>query len=173
METADTALPISHAVLGGWKEYQDQLVVVVRALTADQLALRVAPHLRSAGEIAAHIAVGRSSWFSQILGEKQGDAELEVINAWDQESPGLHTGAELAEGLVVTWSLMENAISRWTHAELTESIILPWIGPAYPITRSWVVWHVLEHDLHHGGELTLTLGILDPNVPLPPLPPES
>jgi uncharacterized damage-inducible protein DinB len=22
-----------------------------------------------------------------------------------------------------------------------------------------VVWHVLEHDLHHGGELSLTLGL--------------
>jgi uncharacterized damage-inducible protein DinB len=68
---------------------------------------------------------------------------------------------------------VEDAISRWTPAELTESIILPWIGPAFPITRSWVIWHVLEHDLHHGGELTETLGLLDPHVPLPPLPPES
>jgi uncharacterized damage-inducible protein DinB len=22
-----------------------------------------------------------------------------------------------------------------------------------------VVWHVLEHDLHHGGEISLTLGM--------------
>jgi uncharacterized damage-inducible protein DinB len=22
-----------------------------------------------------------------------------------------------------------------------------------------VVWHVMEHDLHHGGELSLTLGM--------------
>jgi uncharacterized damage-inducible protein DinB len=27
------------------------------------------------------------------------------------------------------------------------------------LTRQWILWHVLEHDLRHGGELFLTLGI--------------
>jgi uncharacterized damage-inducible protein DinB len=27
------------------------------------------------------------------------------------------------------------------------------------VSRSWVIYHVMEHDLHHGGELSLTLGI--------------
>ena len=26
-------------------------------------------------------------------------------------------------------------------------------------SRAWMVWHVLEHDLHHGGEISLTLGM--------------
>jgi len=25
-------------------------------------------------------------------------------------------------------------------------------------TREWIVWHVLEHEIHHGGELSLALG---------------
>jgi uncharacterized damage-inducible protein DinB len=25
-------------------------------------------------------------------------------------------------------------------------------------TRQWVVWHLVEHDLHHGGEVSLILG---------------
>ncbi len=24
--------------------------------------------------------------------------------------------------------------------------------------RGWVVWHTLEHDLHHGGEISQILG---------------
>jgi hypothetical protein len=28
-----------------------------------------------------------------------------------------------------------------------------------PITRQWVIWHLIEHDLHHGGEISLTLGM--------------
>lgn len=27
------------------------------------------------------------------------------------------------------------------------------------VSRIWVVWHVLEHELHYGGELLLTLDI--------------
>ena len=25
------------------------------------------------------------------------------------------------------------------------------------ITRQWVIWHLMEHDLHHGGEISITL----------------
>lgn len=24
----------------------------------------------------------------------------------------------------------------------------------------WIIWHVLEHEIHHRGELSLALGIL-------------
>jgi uncharacterized damage-inducible protein DinB len=27
------------------------------------------------------------------------------------------------------------------------------------ITRQWVIWHLIEHDLHHGGEISLTMGM--------------
>jgi uncharacterized damage-inducible protein DinB len=172
MMTANTSSPIADAILQGWKVYQDQLVVVVRALSTEQLGLRVAPNLRSAGEIAAHLVVGRVSWFFEILKEKEGDEELAAIAQWDRSNQPARTVGELVHGLEVTWDLMQGAISRWAPAELVESIVLPWIGPKYPITRAWVTWHVLEHDLHHGGELTQTLGLSDPSVRLPPPPPD-
>ena len=34
-----------------------------------------------------------------------------------------------------------------------------WEGEIVQLSRAWVVWHVLEHDLHHGGEVSLTFGI--------------
>jgi hypothetical protein len=27
-------------------------------------------------------------------------------------------------------------------------------GWGYELSRQWVIWHVIEHDLHHGGELS-------------------
>ena len=29
----------------------------------------------------------------------------------------------------------------------------------YEVSRSWVIYHVMEHDLHHGGEVSLILGM--------------
>jgi len=26
------------------------------------------------------------------------------------------------------------------------------------VARGWIIWHVIEHDLHHGGELSYSLG---------------
>jgi hypothetical protein len=32
------------------------------------------------------------------------------------------------------------------------------VGSSRTHHRGWVVWHVLEHDLHHGGEISQILG---------------
>jgi uncharacterized damage-inducible protein DinB len=31
-------------------------------------------------------------------------------------------------------------------------------GKNYALMRQWIIWHVIAHDLHHGGELAFTLG---------------
>jgi uncharacterized damage-inducible protein DinB len=50
---------------------------------------------------------------------------------------------------------MAACLERWSPDEMSQ------IFPDEPVdvSRAWVVWHVLEHDLHHGGELSLTLGL--------------
>jgi hypothetical protein len=69
MSTTTTS-PLLRAIIQGWQEYQDQLVVIVQALTPDQLSIRVAPALRPVGEIIAHIIGGRASWLCEILKEE-------------------------------------------------------------------------------------------------------
>ena len=164
---------IADAVTRGWLDYADQLVVVVRPLTEEQLAQRIAPNLRSAGEIIGHIITGRAFWFQEVLKEQADNGELKKLAEWFLQPDVALTAEKLAHGLEVTAALMRDAMARWTPAQLAEQIVLPWIGPKYPITRACVVWHEIEHTLHHGGELTQTLGLSDPNVLLPPPPPEN
>ncbi|HLI09137.1 MAG TPA: hypothetical protein VKV40_21415 [Ktedonobacteraceae bacterium] len=40
------------------------------------------------------------------------------------------------------------------------------------ITRPFVLWHLIEHELHHGGGLAHTPGMEGMEVKLPPPPPE-
>lgn len=162
--------PLAKAIIQGWKEYQEQLVVVIRPLTTEQLATRIAPGLRPVGEIIAHIVAGRAFWFSRIL--KEGGQETAALEPWDDEGQPLRAAAEYVYGLEATWNMMESAIARWSDTELSESMVLPWIGPEYPITRSFVIWHVIEHDLHHGGEISHSLGTRGLEIKLPPPPPE-
>ena len=39
------------------------------------------------------------------------------------------------------------------------------MGRPYELSRQWVTWHVIEHDLHHGGELAVTLGLQNIAIP--------
>ena len=66
------------------------------------------------------------------------------------------TGAELAKGLRVTWEMIAGCLGHWTPDDLDE-VFTTHRGAQR--TRQWIVWHVIEHDLHHGGELFFTLGM--------------
>lgn len=66
-----------------WKEYQDHIKGALAPLTAEQLELRVAPHLRSIGENALHLIGCRAYWFTDFLGEDCGE-EMKVYAGWNE-----------------------------------------------------------------------------------------
>ncbi|HEX8994485.1 MAG TPA: DinB family protein [Ktedonobacterales bacterium] len=140
-----------------WKEYQDHIKSAIAPLTAEQLALRPAPHLRSIGENAAHIIGCRAGWFTHVLLED--DADVKAIASWDEPGAPTRTAAELAQGLDRTWELMAACLARWNSADMQQTFTDDWDGEEVHLSRAWIVWHVLEHDLHHGGELSITLGM--------------
>ena len=47
----------------------------------------------------------------------------------------------------------------WTPADLDYVFEKTSYGQMFHLTRQWIIWHVIEHDLHHGGEVSLTLGM--------------
>jgi uncharacterized damage-inducible protein DinB len=157
-----------------WQAYQDHLKDALAPLTAEQLALRAAPGLRSIGENALHIVGCRMFWFTEFLGEDGGE-EVKAYASWNEVALGapyanwnevalalgapVPTAAELAQGLDQTWHLMADRLARWSPAEMHRTFPDDGDGTPVELSRAWVVWHVLEHDLHHGGEVSLTLGM--------------
>jgi uncharacterized damage-inducible protein DinB len=140
-----------------WKRYQDHVKEAIAPLTVEQLALRAAPDLRSIGEIAAHIIGARIGWFTRFLGE--GDEEMKSMPRWDAPGQPARDAAELVHGLDLSWKLMADALARWNSEDMQKTFAQDWRGDHYELSRSWVIWHLLEHDLHHGGEISLTLGM--------------
>ena len=99
-----------------------------------------------------------------------------------------HPAAELVAGLEQTWQLIEQTLARLTpadlgqvfppldeaervrHAQLVEPALQPfaqmWVerarlgGEVRPaVSRQWIIWSVLQHDLHHGSEISTILGV--------------
>ena len=69
--------------------------------------------------------------------------------------------AELVSGLETTGRAIQETLQRWTSADLEYVFHGTRRGEEYSLTRQWVIWHVIEHDLHHGGELSFLLGMHD------------
>lgn len=145
-----------------WKAYQDHLIEALAPLTAEQLALCAAPGLRSIGQNAVHIVGCRMFWFTEFLGEDGGE-ELKPYAGWNEAAlrmdANIPTAAQLTQGLGHTWQLMANCLAHWSPADMRQTFADDGDGEPIEIPRAWVVWHVLEHDLHHSGEISLTLGM--------------
>jgi uncharacterized damage-inducible protein DinB len=141
----------------GWDAYQRLLAEALEPLTLEQSTLRAAPDLRSIDELARHIIRVRAGWFHFALGV--GDAEFAAYRDRNNPDGPPQTGRELAAGLRATWEVMRQALAGFTPEQLQETVERERDGKMYTFTRGWVVWHVIEHDLHHGGELGYSLGM--------------
>lgn len=139
----------------GWQDYQAALAKAVAPLTDEQLLLRASPAVACVGEIAAHVIGVRARWF--YLQFREGGDAFRAYCGWDKPEAPLRCASEIVQGLEATWIGIRGAIDRWTPEEWEQT----WPGedetePAV-ITRPWVVWHVIEHDLYHGGQISITL----------------
>lgn len=154
----ETSLPQSTlaTLYQGWQDYQSTVIAALAPLSAEHLALRAAPHLRSVAEIVTHMIGARARWFYGLMGEEI--PEFATLGTWDRRGMPERSAAELVSGLETTWRGMHEALARWTPAEWTQAYEGE-EGDPPTFTRQWVVWHLIEHDVHHGGELSLTLGV--------------
>ncbi len=114
--------------------------------------------------------------------------ELWALGVCEGDVDPLHPAAELVAGLEKTWQMIEQTLARLTpadlfktfppldeaervrHAKLVEPALQPyaqmWLdaarlaGEVSPTrSRQWITWHVLEHDIHHGSEISTILGV--------------
>lgn len=141
----------------GWHNYQNLLVTALAPLTQEQLNLRTTSNLRSVSEIVLHIIGARARWFYQLL--EVGDQEFGLMGRWDRKGEPQRDASELVHGLETTWQVMQAAITSWTPEDMQYSYPGEDEGDPERISRQWVIWHLIEHDLHHGGEVSFTLGM--------------
>jgi uncharacterized damage-inducible protein DinB len=137
-----------------WETYQQRLIATITPLSSEQLALPVVSH-ETIGELLAHMIGARFWWFHRWMGEEE---PPELVDWGDEED--LRDAASLVSAFATTWRMISPALSRWTATDL-EHLVQPPASVAAersPHTREWIVWHVLEHEIHHGGELSLALG---------------
>jgi uncharacterized damage-inducible protein DinB len=55
--------------------------------------------------------------------------------------------------------MIDGCLCRWTAGD--PEVVFPRSrreGEDRTVTRAWVVWPLIEHDLHHGGEISQILG---------------
>ena len=130
-----------------WQDEQEALKRAIAPLTDEHIQRRLMPGLRTPGEIAEHIVFGRAVHLQRVLGE--GAAELTPLLRWDDADDPARTAAEIVQGLDLTWLCIAGYLMRGSPTD-----VIP--EQEMPIRQT--IWGLLDHDLHHAGELSLLLG---------------
>lgn len=114
--------------------------------------------------------------------------ELWALGVCEADVDPCHPAAELVAGLEKTWQMIEQTLAHLTpadleklvsplddagrtrHAQQVEPALQPYaqmwleaarqagvVRPAISLQR--IIWDVLQHDIHHGSEVSTTLGV--------------
>jgi uncharacterized damage-inducible protein DinB len=151
------------AIFDGWDGYQISLLHAIQPLTRSQLEWRPGETLRSIGETAGHIALGRIDWFSR-MGAPGSTLLAQEANAMRGKSshfdPHLAGDAGvLVDWLERSWSMVAGNLREWRVSDLSKTFPHVYWGKTYAVSYQWVIWRILTHDVQHGGEIALMLGM--------------
>ena len=140
-----------------WRGYNGRLQICIAPLTDEQLLLQPAPRMWPLGQIVQHIISVRAGWFSGTLQDT--DEAMSQYMKWGQRDSPERSAAELVRALDETWAFIESRLQSWTPDDCAMTFPDEDNGQIYQVSRSWVIYHVLEHDLHHGSEVSMILGM--------------
>jgi uncharacterized damage-inducible protein DinB len=159
------------AIFDGWDGYHTSILHALEPLTPEQLAWRPVEHERSVGETVGHIALGRIGWFSRMEAplslELLKESEGMILPGGDINPARATEPALLVYWLNRTWEMVDATLHAWTVADLSRSFVQPYQGKVYRCSFQWALWRILSHDILHGGQLSLMLGMQ--GIPVPEL----
>lgn len=145
----------------GWEKHNSLLVGAIKPLDAAQLSWKAAPEQWDVRTLANHIVAARAWWFNAHMGE--GGDSLARMTDFDEGADAEKRDApEICAALDASWNVLAACLHRWTEADLGANFQRPrpnMEGERPSRSRQYVIWHVAEHDVHHGGEISLILGM--------------
>ena len=144
-------------IYANWRVYDQKLRDCIAPLTDEQLLLQPAAHMWPVGQIVQHIIAVRAGWFCGTL--QDDDAVMREYMGWGERDSPARSAAEMVRGLDATWAFIDARLQHWTPADCAMTFPDEWDGHVEMVSRSWVIYHVMEHDLQHGGEVSLILGM--------------
>jgi uncharacterized damage-inducible protein DinB len=75
---------------------------------------------------------------------------------WEDDETRPRTAFEIVDAFEQTWGVIDDCLRTWTLDDL--EVGFPRSGYDGMTTRAWVIWHLIEHEGHHGGAISLILG---------------
>ncbi len=137
-----------------WAEVRGALLAALDKLTDEQLDFRPHEGLWTLHETAVHVAGTEDGWLRCYTANQWHEAPPQAKNYPTVASVKALLDEQHARTLV-QFAVEPDRLFQQVYK-------LPWGAET---TMDWAVWHVLEHEIHHRGEIFLMLGLLGMEAP--------
>lgn len=144
------------ALFKHWDEVRANLFRALDMLTDDQLDFVPREGLWSLGEVARHIANAEEGWFRFAIAREH-DEWPPAYAAADYP-----TVAAVKALLTEVHARTEAYLDTLSMDDLDQQIEAPW-GQQFSLL--WIIWHIIDHEIHHRGEIFLMLGLMGLEAP--------
>ena len=132
-----------------WESVRLGLLKLMDRFAEDELRYRPFPGSWSAGEILIHIANAEDGWMRYAVTRE--------LDAWPGRPEGDLTLDAIRSQLSTVHRRTQHYLASLPPDQADQPTELPW---GEQLTVNQVIWHLLEHEIHHRGELSLILGML-------------
>lgn len=134
-----------------WNEIRSDLGETIRKFGETDLVLEPFPGSWTVGQIMLHIADAEDGWMRYVVtGELEEWPEPYKLENYP-DIPAILGLLKEVHQRTLTY------LAGLSEEDLDLIITAPWGGK---FTLLWILWHMIEHEIHHRGELSLILGTL-------------
>ena len=138
------------AFFSHWDEIHEGTLSVLDKFNEAELSYTAYEGGWSVGQIALHIANAEEGWFRTIATKE--------LAQWPEghTTDNYPTKESIKDLLKETHAKTMAYLNTLTSDDLDQIVQSEWGN----FSLQFIVWHVIEHEIHHRGELSLFLGIL-------------
>jgi len=139
------------SIFSHWEVVRKGLISVIKKFPESDLSFQPYPESWPAGQIMVHIANAEEGWFRYVVTKE--------IEEWPKhlQFENYPAREKILAILDLVHQKTESYLVSLSEKDLFTEIHTPW-GKSIPL--QWIIWHVIEHEIHHRGELSLILGLL-------------
>jgi len=132
-----------------WEQIRQQLYVIIDRFQESELTYQPFPYSWSAGKIMLHIAESEDYWVRSII--------LKEIDIKPDYTLADYLTKDKIKGVLKeSHARTESLLAGLKEADLQKM----YQTGDDAVSLYWILWHMVEHEAHHRGELSLILGML-------------
>ena len=133
-----------------WGQVREDLIKTIEKFSEEELAHVPVEGGWAVGQIMLHIADCEDNWLHGVV---RREFEPWIFYPFEE----FPTKAAILEKLKAARERTTPFLMAMDESNLGDEYAIP---DGTKFTLKWIIWHVLEHEIHHRGELSLILGAM-------------